>query len=65
MVEVGSTKQQLKTPVGQGQSTHAEAGSEIHRDEVLPIYEQFVQQYFEKIRTTPKNGPSSAQPAVK
>ena len=52
MVEVGSTKQQLKTPVGQGQSTHAEAGSEIHRDEVPPIYEQFVQQYYEKIRKT-------------
>jgi hypothetical protein len=65
MVEVGSTKQQLKTPVGQGQSTHSEAGSEIHRDEVLPIYEQFVQQYFEKIRTPTKNAPSAAQPAVK
>ena len=52
MVEVGSTKQQLKTPVGQAQSTHAEAGSEIHRDEVPPIYEQFVQQYYEKIRKT-------------
>jgi hypothetical protein len=53
MVEVGSTKQQLKTPVGQAQSTHAEAGSEIHRDEVPPIYEQFVQQYYEKVRQTP------------
>jgi hypothetical protein len=50
MVEVGSTKQQLKTPVLQGQSTHAEAGSEIHRDEVPPMYENFVQQYFEQIR---------------
>ncbi len=61
MVEVGSTKQQLKTPVGQGQSTHAEAGSEIHRDEVPPIYEQFVQQYYEKIRKTPPS-PVSKQP---
>ena len=52
MVEVGSTKQQLKTPLGQSHSTHAEAGSEIHRDEVPPIYEQFVQQYYEKIRKT-------------
>jgi len=50
MVEVGSTKQQLKTPLGQSESTHAEAGSEIHRDEVPPIYEQFVEQYFDKIR---------------
>jgi hypothetical protein len=61
MVEVGSTKQQLKTPVGQGQSTHAEAGSEIHRDEVPPIYEQFVQQYYEKIRKTPTS-PAGKQP---
>ncbi len=50
MVEVGSTKQQLKTPLGQSESTHAEAGGEIHRDEVPPIYEQFVEQYFDKIR---------------
>jgi hypothetical protein len=57
MVEVGSTKQQLKTPVGQSQSTHAEAGSEIHRDEVPPIYEQFVQQYYEKIRKTAPTPP--------
>ena len=55
MVEVGSTKQELKTPVGQGQSTHAEAGSEIHRDEVPPIYEQFVQQYYEKVRKSPSS----------
>ncbi len=65
MVEVGSTKQQLKTPVGQGQSTHAEAGSEIHRDEVLPIYEQFVQQYFEKIRTAPPPAPAGPQTIAK
>jgi hypothetical protein len=50
MVEVGSTKQQLKTPVAQNSSTHAEAGSELHRDEVPPMYEQFVQKYFEQIR---------------
>ncbi len=65
MVEVGSTKQQLKTPVGQGQSTHAEAGSEIHRDEVPPIYEQFVQQYYDKIRKTSPSPPPAAQPAAK
>jgi hypothetical protein len=65
MVEVGSTKQQLKTPVGQGQATHAEAGSEIHRDEVLPIYEQFVQQYFEQIRTPSKSAPPGSQTIAK
>jgi hypothetical protein len=58
MVEVGSTKQQLKTPWAQKQATHAEAGSEIHRDEVPLMYQPFVQQYFEEIR-------KSAAPPVK
>lgn len=53
MVEVGSSKQQLKTPWAQRQASHAEAGSEIHRDEVPLMYQQFVQQYFEEIRKTP------------
>ncbi len=58
MVEVGSTKQQLKTPWAQKEATHVEAGSEIHRDEVPLMYQQFVQQYFEAIRkgTDPKAG---------
>lgn len=60
MVEVGSTRQQLKTQVTQSSAAHAEAGSEIHRDEVPPIYEQFVQQYFDKIR---KSSPSDSAPA--
>jgi hypothetical protein len=58
MVEVGSTKQQLKTPWAQKQATHVEAGSEIHRDEVPLMYQQFVEQYFETIR-------KGAEPAVK
>jgi hypothetical protein len=59
MVEVGSTKQQLKTAVEQRQATHSEAGSEIHRDEIPVIYEQFVQQYFEQIRKMPAKPPSA------
>ncbi len=65
MVEVGSTKQQLKTPWAQKQATHIEAGSEIHRDEVPLMYQQFVQQYFEEIRkgTDPKSpAPKPADP---
>lgn len=50
MVEVGQSKQQLKTPWAQKDAAHAEAGSEIHRDEVPLMYQQFVQQYFEEIR---------------
>lgn len=68
MVEVGSSKQQLKTPWAQKQAAHAEAGSEIHRDEVPLMYQQFVQQYFEEIRKAPaapkpaKSAPKSQNP---
>jgi hypothetical protein len=58
MVEVGSSKQQLKTPWGERQATHTEAGGEIHRDEVPLMYQQFVQQYFEEIRKAPATGAS-------
>jgi hypothetical protein len=50
MVEVGSSKQQLKTPWAQKDATHSDAGSEIHRDEVPLMYQQYVEQYFEQIR---------------
>jgi|SRR5579884_574591 len=58
MVEVGSSKQTLKTEWAQHRANHAEAGGEIHRDEVPLMYQQFVQQYFEEIR---KGEPSSAK----
>jgi hypothetical protein len=63
MVEVGSSKQQLKTPWAQRQASHVEAGSEIHRDEVPLMYQQFVQQYFEEIRKSPE--PATKPPASK
>lgn len=64
MMEVGSTKQQLKTAVVQRNASHAEAGSEIHRDEVPMIYEQFVQQYFEQIRKSPSTAKTPAKAAA-
>ena len=64
MVEVGSSKQQLKTPWAQKQAQHTEAGSEIHRDEVPLIYQQFVEQYFEEVRKTPA-APKPAKSAPK
>ena len=54
MVEVGSSKQQLRTPFAAKQAQHSDAGGEIHRDEVPLMYQQFVQQYFEEIRKTPE-----------
>lgn len=50
MVEVGSSKQQLKTPLSPTDAKHAEAGGELHRDEVPLIFQPFVQQYFDEIR---------------
>jgi hypothetical protein len=53
MVEVGSTKQSLKTPWSDQQAGHTEAGGEIHRDEVPLIFQPFVERYFEEIRKAP------------
>ena len=53
MVEVGSTKQSLKTPWADKQAGHAESGGEIHRDEVPLIFQPFVERYFEEIRKAP------------
>ena len=64
MVEVGSSKQQLKTPWAQKQANHSEAGSEIHRDEIPLMDQQFVEQYFEEIRKgAPAPGPVTRRPA--
>ncbi|MFN3325153.1 MAG: hypothetical protein ACK5AZ_16785 [Bryobacteraceae bacterium] len=53
MVEVTSSRQQLRTPYTRSQATHQEAGGEIHRDEVPLALQPFVQQYFEQIRKAP------------
>jgi hypothetical protein len=50
MVEVGSSKQQLKTPFAPSDAKHAEAGSELHRDEIPLLYQPYVQQYLEEVR---------------
>lgn len=63
MVEVSSGKQQLKTQYSQKVGSHAESGSEINRDEVPLIYQQFVQQYFEQIHKAP--APPASAPKAK
>ncbi len=60
--KVGNSKQPLKTPWAQRQATHAEAGSEIHRDEVPLIYQQFVTNYFEEIRKAAPAPPPAPPP---
>ncbi len=64
MIEVGTTRQQLKTPLSQSNATHAEAGSEIHRDEVPLEYQQFVQQYFDQVRRTSPTASPATSPAA-
>jgi hypothetical protein len=54
MVEVSSTKQHLKTAYSNKTAQHAEAGGEIHRDEVPVQFQQYVQQYFNEIRKAQK-----------
>lgn len=53
MLEVSSSKQQLKTQYSQRSAQHGDSGGEIHRDEVPLIYQNYVQQYFEEVRKTP------------
>jgi hypothetical protein len=62
MVEVPSGKQQLRTPYSQRRAAHAEAGGEIHRDEVPLMYQEFVQQYFEQVRKAESPAPAGSQP---
>ena len=65
-MEVGQTKQTLKTATSESAATHAEAGGEIHRDTVPPAYEQFVQQYFEQVRKADSTRtPTSPAPVSK
>jgi hypothetical protein len=60
MIEVGTTRQQLKTPLAQRAAAHNEAGSEIHRDQVPLEYEPFVQRYFDQVRSAPASPPKPA-----
>ena len=60
-VEVGNTKQQLKTPWASSQAVHHDVGGEVPRDEVPLIYQEFVRQYFEEIH---KPLPPAAKPVA-
>ena len=49
MVEVTSGKQQLRTAYSQQAAAHAEAGGEIHRDEIPLAYQSYVERYFQQV----------------
>lgn len=67
MVEVGSSKQQLKTQWTQTQANHTNAGGEIHRDEIPLTEQQFIERYFEEVHkpAAPPAGAAPASPAKK
>lgn len=54
MVEVPGGRQQLKTPYADRSASHTESGSDLNRDEVPLIYQQYVEQYFEEIHKAPQ-----------
>jgi hypothetical protein len=62
MIEVGSTRQQLKTPLAQRGAMRGESGGEIHRDTVPLEYQQFVQRYFDQVRRAPAAAKTGGQP---
>jgi hypothetical protein len=61
-IEVGNTKQQLRTAFTQQQAGHGEAGSEIHRDEIPLVHQPFIERYFQEVR---KGTPAPATAAAK
>lgn len=52
-VEVPSGKQQLKTLYSQKKALHADAGSDVNRDEIPLIYQPYIQRYYEELRKSP------------
>lgn len=62
-IEVQTTKQQIKTPYANNTgATHGQTSGEINRDEVPAASQQYVRQYFEKVR---KPAGSGASPPAK
>lgn len=53
MIEVGTTKQQLRTAMTQQSAGHTDAGGEIHRDQVPLAYQSYIERYFQDIRKAP------------
>ena len=64
LVEVGTTKQQLKTAMTQQKAGHSDAGGEIHRDQVPLAYQTFVDRYFQEVRKAPAAKAGKAKAAV-
>jgi len=59
MVEVQTTKQQVRTPYAQRDSEHTEGGAEISRDEVPAALQPYIEQYFEQIHKQDKTASKS------
>lgn len=61
MVEVTSGKQQLRTAYSQQAAAHAEAGGEIHRDEIPLAYQSYVERYFDQVHKLAAEGAKRQQ----
>ena len=65
MMEVGETKQTLRTELSTQQAGHSEAGSRIHRDEIPRIQQPYVERYFEQVHRAASQAAKQAdQPAT-
>lgn len=54
-VETSSGKQQLRTQYSQKLGEHSDSGGEINRNEVPPIFQQYVREYMEEVRKADKS----------
>jgi hypothetical protein len=64
-IEVQTTKQQIKTPyANNARAIHSQTSGEINRDEVPAASQQYVRQYFEKVRKPASSGASTAAKPV-
>ena len=62
MVEVSSGKEQpLQTEYSGRRAAHNDTAGEISRDEIPPMYQQYVQDYFDQIRKLPPPKPPDSQ----
>ncbi len=54
-VETSSGKQQLRTQYSQKAGEHSDSGGEINRNEVPPMFQQYVREYMEEVRKADKS----------
>ena len=64
-IEVQSGNQQLRTAYSNKTASHAQADSDVSRDEIPVGLQNYVQQYFEQVRKPAAGAPGTAKPKSK